>query len=137
MHSGRKRQAKYTLTREQEVSSSGYIILPGKEVDTLSIWRHAHRSIRRTSKYMAILWKFISWLQICFDSISNILIKFLEWHMRNEWNHNIKSTCYVFANDCTILLPYKDIGFYPILVFYGSSVLYILRIPMRIRHNWN
>lgn len=78
MHSGRERQTKYTFNSEQEVSSSWYIILPGKGVDLLSIWRHTYGSIRRTSKYMAILWKFISWLRVCFVSISNILIKFLE-----------------------------------------------------------
>ena len=91
MHSGRERQTKYTLNREQEVSSIWYIVLPGIVVDLLSIWRHAHGSIWRTYKYMVILWKFISCLRIYFDSISNILIKFLEWHMRNEGNHNIKS----------------------------------------------
>lgn len=93
MHSGRERQTKYTWNKEKEVSSSWYIILPSKGLDLLSIWRHASGSIGGTLKYMPILWKVISWLRICFDSISNILIKFLEWHLRNEGNHNIKSTC--------------------------------------------
>lgn len=93
MHSGRERQTKHILNRVQEVSSVWYVMLPGKGIDLLNIWRHAHGSIKRTSKYVVILWKFIFWLRICFDNISNTLIKFLEWHMRNEGNYNIKSTC--------------------------------------------